>query len=139
MTDMSSIFILYLQSVEELGKQLSLINAVLQNDDNETSWEVLSAVVVQMERTDVLSLLVTRLALLDWEGRKAIVSIWTVLMSYESGAGYVEQHPELIDELITGYGFSCPPRRLKRSSFVCARLLVSDTKPGTVLSLAGPC
>ena len=75
---------------------------MLQNDDTETSREVLSAVVVQMERNDVLSLLVTRLGLLDWEGRKAIVSIWTVLMSYESGAGYVEQHPDLIDELISG-------------------------------------
>ena len=88
---------------------MSLINAVLQNDDNETSQEVLSAVVLQMERGDVLSLFVTRLGLLDWESRKVIVSIWTVLLSYKSGASYVQDHPELIDELISGYGFHPAP------------------------------
>ena len=90
-----------------MGKQLSHINIVLQNDDNETTREVLSAVVTQMERSDVTSLLVTRLGLLDWEARKAIVSIWTVLMSYETGGvapapAFVEQHPQLIDDLING-------------------------------------
>lgn len=98
------------KGLEDLGRNLAALRLVFQNDEPEVNEEALILATEEVFKEDFLSLLVTRISLLDWEARKNTVHIWTCMLhpgatSASRCAAHVEKNPELLDCLLRGYGF----------------------------------
>eukprot|EP00271_Cylindrocystis_brebissonii_P012030 TRINITY_DN3007_c0_g1_i1.p1 TRINITY_DN3007_c0_g1~~TRINITY_DN3007_c0_g1_i1.p1 ORF type:complete len:344 (+),score=59.88 TRINITY_DN3007_c0_g1_i1:485-1516(+) len=95
--------------LEGLEKSLVSIRQILEGEYPDWTEEMLISAANEAYRSDFISLMALRMGKLDWEARKQCIQIWAGLLQYEEdkreprGVAYVENHPEILDDLIEGY------------------------------------
>lgn len=90
--------------LEEAGRYLQDIRVLLQGDGVAECVPENSAIVTgEVLRTGFLDSFIAALRLLDWEGRRDGVHIFTTVL--EKAPQYMESHPYLLDALIKGYAY----------------------------------
>ncbi|KAJ7543831.1 hypothetical protein O6H91_09G054300 [Diphasiastrum complanatum] len=97
------------RALEEVDKNLLGMKQMLLGDgETEPSAELVLQLTLDTSKDDFLELLVQKLPNLGWEGRKDTVQIWCALLRPTVGTSqsvlyYIENHPELLDFLISCY------------------------------------
>ncbi|MCH92716.1 calcium-binding protein 39-like [Trifolium medium] len=73
--------------------------------ESEPNLDQVSQLVEEICKEDVLTLIIHKLPILGWEGRKDLVHCWTILLKQKVDSNhccveYIEQHIELLDFLV---------------------------------------
>lgn len=79
-----------------------------ESEPNAELGKQLSSELVQSSTSDVLMHLLKKLALLEFEAKKDVAQIFNNLLKRQAGkqypvADYFIMHPELLDDLVSGY------------------------------------
>ncbi|WJX22707.1 hypothetical protein P8452_11988 [Trifolium repens] len=97
------------KALEEVEKNFVTMRTVLSGDgESEPNLDQVSQLVEEICKEDVLTLIIHKLPILGWEGRKDLVHCWTILLKQKVESNhfcveYIEQHLELLDFLVVCY------------------------------------
>ncbi|XP_010279067.1 PREDICTED: calcium-binding protein 39 [Nelumbo nucifera] len=97
------------KALEEVDKNILAMKQMLSGDGEvEPNMDQISQFTFEICKEDVFGLLVLKLPILGWEARKDLVHCWCILLKQMVGssyccAEYIENHPELLDFLVTSY------------------------------------
>ncbi|CAJ2658522.1 unnamed protein product [Trifolium pratense] len=97
------------KALEEVEKNFVTMRTMLSGDgESEPNLDQVSQLVEEICKEDVLTLIIHKLPILGWEGRKDLVHCWTILLKQKVDSNhccveYIEQHIELLDFLVVCY------------------------------------
>lgn len=97
------------KALEEVDKNLlAMRQMLLGENETEPNSEQIQQLATEACKEDLLELLVQKLPILGWEGRKDLVHIWSTLLRQKFGSSnccleYIESHTELLDFLVSCY------------------------------------
>jgi len=97
------------KALEEVDKNLlAMRQMLLGENETEPNSEQILQLAIEACKEDLLELLVQKLPILGWEGRKDLVHIWSTLLRQKFGSSnccleYIESHTELLDFLVSCY------------------------------------
>ncbi|PSR85179.1 Calcium-binding protein [Actinidia chinensis var. chinensis] len=97
------------KALEEVEKNFVTLKLMLCGDGEvEPNMDQVSQLTLEICKEDVLPLLIHKLPILGWEGRKDLVHCWSMLLKQKFGSTcccveYLENHSELLDFLVVCY------------------------------------